>query len=113
MDTETTEGTIVEKTLNFLPYEVNGVIFPGMGAQYLDESGLGGYPAIIFPEGRVSIQLNNMLTSYAIDHYISDQKCFHYDWDTLSKALVKTKDYFFNLVALGFVIEVDNHWSIV
>jgi len=96
-----------------MPYEVNDVIFPGMGIQYVEEVASGGYPAIIFPEGRVSAQLNNMLTSYVIDHYISDKKCFYFDREALSTALVKARDYFFNLVALGFVIEVENHWSIL
>jgi hypothetical protein len=110
MDITDKEPTGV-KDLNFFPYEINKVIFPGMGIKYLDEKGLGGYPLVVFPEGRVEIRLQNMLTAYAIDYYMSDQNCLHYDQGILSKALVRTRDFFFNLVALGFAKELDNHWS--
>ena len=100
-----------DKNLNFFPYEINGILFPGMGITYLVE-GKEGYPSILCPKGRVTQQLCNMLTAYAVDWYVSGKQCFYYDKSVLEQTLVRTRDYFFNMAALNFVVEENHQWSI-
>ena len=95
------EDAVEINTPEFKEYEIAGIVFPGLGITYLDAE--IGCPIVLVPKDKMSVQLKNILTAYAMDYYIAGQGCMQFDRNILSDTLLRVKVFLFNLCSLQFI----------
>lgn len=106
-----TEYTESNEDLDFREYEMSGVSFPGLGLTYSD---FAGVPIVRTPIEKVTEKVRHILTSYAMQYYVVENKCLYFDRNLLSITSEKVRDYFYTLYLLNLVdTDEDGVWRLI